>query len=252
MIDVMMTPGELEAVGSLAGAQVVVLDVLRATSTVVSALAAGARGVRLFGSLEEARAGRAAWSASDGPVVLAGESQCLKPADFDLGNSPREMVTEKVGGATVLLATTNGTRAAARARLAGADLLYAGSLLNAGATAERLLEHVDERRTVFLCSGTGGKLALEDVLGAGAILFAMLGRSYRADLPFTDGAWLAYHAYAGVRARVGAALRLGIGGVNVIEAGLEDDIDWCARVDGMGVVAAVDVETLRVTKAEEL
>jgi hypothetical protein len=51
---------------------------------------------------------------------------------------------------------------------------------------------------------------------------------------------------------VGAALRLGIGGVNVIEAGLEDDIDWCARVDGMGVVATVDVETLRVTKAEEL
>ncbi|HVX86085.1 MAG TPA: 2-phosphosulfolactate phosphatase [Phycisphaerae bacterium] len=248
MIDVLMTPGELEGGRSLAGSQVVVLDVLRATSTVVTALGAGAREVRLFGSLEEARAGRAAWDAREGPVVLAGESQCLRPGDFDLGNSPREMVTEKVGGATVLLATTNGTRAAVRARAAGAAVMYAGSLLNAGATAEVLLERVDGIDTVFLCAGTGGKLALEDVLGAGAILFAMLGKSYRADLVFGDGAWLAYHAYAGVRGRLGAALRLGVGGVNVIEAGLEEDIEWCARVDGMGVVAGVDVERLVVRR----
>ncbi len=181
-------------------------------------------------------------------MVLAGEKSCLKPGDFYLGNSPREFLSEKVGGATVLLATTNGTRAAAKARVA--RKMFAGSLLNAGATAEALLAEVDTLHTIFVCAGTDGKLALEDVIGAGAILFALMQTTYRVDLPFTDGAWLAYHAFAGVRTRLGAALRLGAGGLNIIEAGLEEDIDFCARLDAMPLVAAIDPQTLRVTKAE--
>jgi 2-phosphosulfolactate phosphatase len=248
MIDVLLSPADLDraaaAPESLHNAQVVVLDVLRATSTIVTALHAGAREVRLFASLDDARSARSAWNAADGPVLLAGESNALKPEDFDAGNSPREMVTEKVGGATLLLATTNGTRAAVKVR--SVPRLFAAALLNASATAEALLAEVDTRNTLFVCSGTNGKLAVEDVLGAGAILFTMLGTSYRADLPFTDNAWLAYHAFAAVRARLPAALRLGAGGLNVIDAGLEDDIDHAARLDALPIIAAIDPVTLTV------
>ena len=243
MITVSLTPDNLPALNDT---QIVILDVLRATSTVVTALSAGAREVRLFDSLDAARSARKQWSS--GPALLAGESQCLKPPDFDLGNSPRECVTEKVGNATILLATTNGTRAAVRAREAGAQTLHAASLLNATATARALMPQIDARDTLLLCAGTNGQIALEDMIGAGAILFALLQATYRTDLAFTDTAWLAYHTFSAVRTRLPAALRLGQGGINVINAGLEEDIDHCAHLDALPIVAAVDASTLIVRK----
>ncbi len=182
----------------------------------------------------------AQWPRSAGPVVLAGESQCLKPQDFAQGNSPREMLTENIGGATVLLSTTNGTRAAVHAQQAGIETLFAGALLNASATAAALISRMDSHNTILICSGTAGQIAIEDALGAGAILFAMLQTIYRTDLAFTDSAWLAYHAFSAVRERLPAALRLGQGGLNVLGAGLEDDIDWAARRDAMPIVAPIE------------
>jgi 2-phosphosulfolactate phosphatase len=240
MIEVLFHPSEL-AGRDASNAQVVVLDVLRATSTMVAALSNGAREIRLFDTLDSARAAKRAW-AGGGPAALAGESRCLKPDDFDLGNSPREQVTEKVGGAAVLLATTNGTRAAVAARSAGASALFAGSLLNAAATARALMPQLDARDILFLCAGTDGRRSLEDVLGAGAAIFALLQATYRTDLAFTDSAWMAYHAYAAVRTRLAAALRLGQGGINLMGAGLEEDIDFCARVDALDRVVGIDGE----------
>lgn len=247
MIHVALLPDEIE---SLQNTQVVILDVLRATSTIVTALSAGAREIRLFDSLDSARAARQACQ-GQGPVVLAGESRCIKPLDFDLGNSPREQVTEKVGGSTILLATTNGTRAAVVARNAGAKTLYAAALLNSTATAQALIPCLESGDTLLLCAGTNGRCAFEDTLGAGAILFALLQATYRTDLAFTDTAWLAYHAFTAVKGRLPAALRLGQGGINVIEAGLEDDIDHCARLDAISIVAAIEAEgaILRVRKS---
>jgi 2-phosphosulfolactate phosphatase len=244
MITVLFKPTELTDASS---AQVVVLDVLRATTTILASLAAGAREIRLFDSLDAARAARRAWNETS-PVKLAGESKCLKPDDFDLGNSPREHVTERVGNATILLATTNGTRAAVRARDVGAKTIFAAALVNSGATARALLPQIDTRDTILLCSGTDGGTSLEDNLGAGAILFALLQTTYRTDLAFTDSAWLAYHAFAATRQRLPAALRLGQGGLNIIGAGLEDDIDICARVDAIDFAAHIDSQTLRVTR----
>jgi len=247
MIDVLLapTPGPLP---KLDNSQIVVLDVLRATSTITTALNVGARAVYLYDSLDAARAARSAWDpATAGPVLLAGESRCLKPADFDLGNSPREQVTHRVGGATLLLATSNGTRAAVQAQAARA--LFAASLLNASATAAALLPQLDTLDTLFLCAGTQGKLAFEDTLGAGAILFALLQQTYRTDLVFTDNAWLAYHAFTAVRQRLPAALRLGQGGINVIEAGLEDDIDFCARLDALPLAVRIEPSPLRAVRA---
>jgi 2-phosphosulfolactate phosphatase len=245
MLTVHLTPDSLP---DSSNAQFVILDILRATSTIATTLAAGAREVRLFDSLDAAREARTAFPKTAGPVLLAGEKDCLRPPDFDLGNSPREHVTEKVGNATILLATTNGTRAATRAREAGAQQIFAASLLNASATANALVPQLDTTHTILLCAGTNGQIAQEDVIGAGAILFALLQKTYRTDLPFTDTAWLAYHAFAAVRARLPAALKLGQGGINVITAGLEDDIDHCAKLDALPTPIKIDPATLTATR----
>ncbi len=248
MIDVLLTAADLEnAQPLLPESQVVILDILRATSTITTALHNGAREIRLFDSLDAVRAAKPGFPP---PVIAAGEELCLKPTDFDLGNSPREFTTEKIGGAAILLATTNGTRAAVRARTA--KRMFAASLLNATATAKSLADDIDAAgvgHTLLICAGTRGKLALDDTLGAGAILFSLLAHTYRADLPFTDNAWLAYHAFSAVRPRLPAALRLGQGAINIIEAGLEDDIDHCAKIDSMPLTAIIDPATLTVTKA---
>ena len=245
MIDVLLTATDLEnAQPLLPDAQVVILDILRATSTITTALHNGAKEIRLFDSLDAVRTAKAQFAP---PVIAAGEELCLKPADFDLGNSPREFTTEKIGGAAILLATTNGTRAAVRARTA--KHMFAASLLNATATARSLADNIDVGHTLLICAGTRGRLALDDTLGAGAILFSLLNHTYRADLPFTDNAWLAYHAFSAVRPRLPAALRLGQGAINIIEAGLEDDIDHCANIDSMPIIASIDPGTLTVTKA---
>ena len=246
MIQTLFLPHDLPPDASRA--QVVILDVLRATSTIITALSAGAREVRLFDSLDAARAARR--QPLPAPVLLAGEQNCLKPPDFDLGNSPREHLTARVANATILLATTNGTRAAVAARKAGAQTLLAGALLNATATARALIPLLDTRDTLLLCAGTNGQPSLEDILGAGAIVFALLQATYRTDLAFTDAAWTAYHAFAAVRTRLPAALRLGQGGSNVINAGLEDDIDHCARLDALPVAAKIDPETLIVHRLD--
>jgi 2-phosphosulfolactate phosphatase len=237
MIDVIFHPSELPA--NAAGAQIVVLDVLRATSTIVTALAVGAREVRLFDALDAARAAKSAWK-DPAPALLAGEEKCLKPAGFDLGNSPREFTPDKVQNAAILLATTNGTRAAVAAQRAGAHRLFVGSLLNASATAQALLPDLTSRDSLLLCAGTNGAFSQEDALGAGAILFAVLQATYRPDLDFSDRAWLAYHAFTAVRHRLPAALHLGKGGVNVILANLEPDIDHCARLNAVPLVATID------------
>ena len=71
--------------------------------------------------------------------------------------------------------------------------------------------------------------------------------TYRTNLAFTDTSWMAYHAFVAVRSHLPAALRLGQGGINVINAGLEDDIDHCARLDTLPVVATIGLVDQQLT-----
>ena len=239
MIDVVLLPGMLNEL-ILPQSQVVVFDVLRASSTIVTALSNGAREVRLFSDVDAVLHAR---SSVPPPVLSAGERECVIVPGFDLGNSPAEYETHRVGGASVLLSTTNGTRAVVAAQ-AAADI-FIGSLLNAQATAEALQPQLDHLHTLLVLAGTDGQIAQEDVIGAGAVLWHLLGGTYRIDLPYTDTAWMAYHCFASVRERLGAALRLGAGGINLIEGGFEEDIDLCAQLNSRPLAVRVQKHPLR-------
>jgi 2-phosphosulfolactate phosphatase len=213
MIDVALTRAEIRAAPTI-----VVIDALRATSTIVQALAGGYSGVACF-SRHEVALSRARAAADR---VLAGEIGCLAPPGFDLGNSPREVVEAK--GTELALATTNGTGAIVAAAATGANVLI-GALLNVDALVERL-----DGDVLLVCAGTEGRLSIEDLCVAGRIAARLEG-------PRTDAA----HAAEAV-ARNGAARRVfetGGAAARLHASGLGDDIAWCARESEIDIVPAV-------------
>lgn len=160
-LDVVFTPGELGA--SVGQRTVVVIDVLRATSTILEALVNGARDVLPVESVEQAV--RKAQELGREQVILCGERDVERVEGFDLGNSPLEYVPERVRGKTLVLTTTNGTRAILLGA-GGTDCLIA-SFLNATATAERVVRSATD--VLILCAGREGRFSLEDAVCAGVI-----------------------------------------------------------------------------------
>jgi 2-phosphosulfolactate phosphatase len=237
-LDVVLLPRLLEP-HHLARRTVVVFDVLRATTTMAAALAAGVSEIRVFASLHEAS--RAA--AADSSRILCGEEQCLPPAGFDLGNSPGAFRRELHGGRTAYMSTTNGTRAIVAAR--DAATVLTGALVNASAVARAAAAAGAD--VTLLCAGTGGAVALEDLIGAGAVM-ASLGRLVSVELQ-SDPALVARDLYRARGQDLRAALAEAVGGRNVIAAGLAPDIDFAAHVDALDVVGRVDGSTLTVRDA---
>jgi 2-phosphosulfolactate phosphatase len=208
--------------GQLDGRACVVFDVLRATTTMAAALAAGVREIYLFDTLEAAHS---AASAHKGARLLCGEAQCLPPAGFDLGNSPGQF-NESHRDATLFMCTTNGTRALLAARSSAA--LLTGAVVNASAVATELRRI--GRDVTLLCAGTNGNLAMEDVLGAGAVLDAL-----NCDL-VDDAARIALRLFRACRDDLRAVMGETEGGRNVVGAGLEPDITFAARLDAVSFV----------------
>ena len=226
----------------LAGKTVVVLDVLRATTTMIAALAAGVGEIRVFSDLDACLATAAR---GPGPKLLCGERNALKPPGFDLGNSPGSFNPRDHAGLRVYMTTTNGTVAIAAAQSAPQVLI--GALVNAGSVARRLAESSSD--VTLLCSGTNRRPSVEDLLGAGAILDALLHRQpefkCRGDLAVA-AQWL----FRGNRQRLAEILRSGDGGHNVARAKLLPDLEFAAQLDVFDVVGVVRSDPLRVVRAD--
>ena len=162
------------------GAHVAVIDVLRATTTIAVALANGAAGVIAVAEPEDAialgnRLGRER-------VLLCGERESLRIEGFDLDNSPASFSAHVVAGKTLVMTTTNGTRAL-RA-VAAAASVRAAALVNRSAVADALAQ--EDGDVVIVCAGEANGFALEDALGAGALVDALLMQIGTVEL--TDGA----------------------------------------------------------------
>ena len=170
-IDAILSPAELPALArrDLRNAACVVFDVLRATSTIVTALHNGAKAVIPVAEISEALAirqkqpGVLLGGERDGVRIRAGQTG---GGDFDLGNSPREYTPEKVHGKTIVSTTTNGTRALRAC--AGAQTVLAASFLNLTATAQ-FIRQLQPAQILLVCAGTRENVADEDVLAAGAL-----------------------------------------------------------------------------------
>jgi 2-phosphosulfolactate phosphatase len=160
-VRVWMLP-ELLAPEQLAGGVAVVIDVLRASTTIIHALANGAKGVVPCGTVEEARAVAAGFGA--GEALLGGERGGTRIEGFDLDNSPLRYTRDTVAGKTIVFTTTNGTRALRAC--AGAERVLIGAFVNRVALTRVLRE--DGRPVHLVCAGTRGQLTAEDILFAGA------------------------------------------------------------------------------------
>jgi 2-phosphosulfolactate phosphatase len=160
-VDVVGTPDDLRP-ASVSRATVLVIDVLRASTTIVSALANGCAGVVPVVDAEEARRRR---GGIQEPTLIAGERRGEPLAGFDLGNSPLEFTAERVAGRTIVFTTSNGTRALLAAREAPAVAVAA--LVNLGAAAAWALGQ--GRDVLVLCAGERGARSLEDWVCAGLL-----------------------------------------------------------------------------------
>jgi 2-phosphosulfolactate phosphatase len=222
---------------------VVVIDALRASTTIAHALAAGATEVLPCAEVDEARdlaARRGRWA------VLGGERGGVKIDGFDLGNSPREYTPETVGNRTVVFTTSNGTRALQRCRQAKRVLI--GAFVNASAVVSEL---ESEREIRLLCAGSDGKIAREDVLLAGMLTVDL---SSRVDEPYAlnDEAHLAADSWRQASDDVLDGIPLAQvlsdsrGAWNLRRIGLTDDIEAAARIDVLDVVPELNVLSWRI------
>jgi 2-phosphosulfolactate phosphatase len=210
---------------------VVVFDVLRATTTMAAALAKHVEEIHVFGNVQAARKSANEVGMFPKPL-LCGEEKCLMPEGFDLGNSPGGFEAD-LRGRTLFMSTTNGTRAILAAQ--EAQMTLVGALVNASAVAKAAV--ASGLDITLLCAGTNGHVAMEDVLGAGAVIAALkrlTDLQADGDLPL-----MAYRLFETEKNDLRNALRQTQGGRNVIAAGLEEDIDFAASLDRFAKVVGV-------------
>ena len=201
----------------------IVIDVLRATSTICQAFASGYERIVCVGEVEDARA-----LAGD-RVALGGERQNVRPEGFDYGNSPREFAAGDATHTTLVLTTTNGTRLllAAAARC---DEVLVASLLNLDAVV-RTVAASGAAEVAFLCAGVEGRFAIDDTYVAGVLAGAIGGEP--------DDSALAAIRLAGSFSSDEDGIGGGTSAANIRRVGLDDDIPWCAQRSLLAVVPRV-------------
>ena len=231
-IDVYFTPLGLNA-GDLSGRGVVVVDVLRATTSIVTALANGAKAVVPAATSEEAV--RLTANLEKNGYVLAGERKSLKMEGFALGNSPREMTPEAVGGKTIYMSTTNGTPALVAAH--GGEPVLVAAAVNFSAVAERARDVFEERGDlVIVCAGREKQFALEDGYLAGRLVKAV--RKGRRKIALNDAATVALDLPSRF-ANWAAALGASEAARELRAADLGEDVTFSAKADRFTVVPSI-------------
>jgi 2-phosphosulfolactate phosphatase len=230
-IDVALTPSPLSPT-ALHGRVAVVIDVFRATTSIAAALWHGARSV--IPCAEIADAVERATQLVRADIVLAGERHMAPIDGFDLGNSPDGFSAAVVGGRTVVLTTTNGTRALLAAD--AADTVYAGSFANFAVTLDALLSALHDGRDVLLvCAGTDGAPSLEDVTCAGAFVAAL--RDTHPGAVVSDAAQMAEWVSRAFHGDLDGMAQASEHGRRLMEHGFAADVRSCCVLDQYPVLA---------------
>ncbi|PKL86829.1 MAG: 2-phosphosulfolactate phosphatase [Ignavibacteriae bacterium HGW-Ignavibacteriae-1] len=244
IIDAFLTPYFPETENQFENSLVVMIDVLRASTTVCAALNAGAKEVIPSDSLDKAV--RIYNSLSREVRFLGGERNGLMPQGFDAGNSPFEYVPEKVKGRSVILSTTNGTKTFQKAKNAKHKVVAA--FANNAVITEYikiLLSEYDsgDAKLVFLCAGTNGRMSYEDVLCAGIIIHE-ISQIY-TDCTITDTADAARNLYAFNANDMKNFLMKSDHAKILAAKGFEKDIEFCLTMNTLPVIPIVGSNTIR-------
>ena len=225
------------------GGLAIVIDAVRASTTICAALSNGAAGVVPALTAEDARRKavelrlEAAGRGERPRIVLGGERAGVRIEGFDLDNSPFSYTRERVEGTMIVFTTSNGTAGLLHA--AQADRVLVGTLSNLAAVVDAVAD--DARPAHVLCCGTRNDVSLDDCLAAGAFVELLLarGRTPTSD----DGALLCLHAWQNASRSfddLDEAMKSSRGGRNMVNIGLGRDVTECSRVDAYPVVPEFD------------
>jgi len=210
----------------------VVIDVLRATSTIVTALSNGASEVLPVLNLEDAI------EFDKNGYLIGGERGGIKPSGFALGNSPAEYRMDVVMNKRICLTTTNGTKALINARELANDI-YVASFLNLSATVEKLSKY---ENIAIICAGNDGDVSYEDTQLAGCIVEKLHAiRGY--DL--SDSALIAFNLWQNLWQRLGRPQFTGSHARKLIKLGFERDVEYCSSIGVNSIVALYDGKVIR-------
>ena len=237
IINTILSPAQADEL-SFSGKQSVVIDVLRATTTIITAFIHGIRQVTPVASI-------AANSARAGGMILKGGERNMKRIDgFDLGNSPLEYEREVVEGKSLIFQSTNGSKAMVKAKFSTRILLC--SFLNIDAVAKELLasnEDVD-----IICSGNNGGFSLEDSVCAGRLIAEIAAQ--RKDVTVSDSSLAALALHRAFGTDTNRLLNECEHGKLLKENGFSDDLIYCARLNTTDIIPVVKSGTITLLHQE--
>ena len=242
-IDLYLTPHPADEL-AFRDATVVVIDVLRASTSIVTALAHGAREVIPVATVESAV--KLSGSLFGDVILLGGERHGKMIEGFHLGNSPSEYTEERVKGKSIIFSSTNGSQAMARARYARELLVCA--FVNISTVADAIRR--EPRDIMIVCSGSNGLLSMEDAV-CGGMLVAKVMDDAQFDVELSDGAQAARALFKAYGKSVLKMLRASDHGRYLQDIGFGDDLKACAAVDAFPVLPHFDGNVIKLRHEPE-
>jgi 2-phosphosulfolactate phosphatase len=239
-LDLLFLPSEIRN-SDLQEKLVIVIDVLRASSTIVTALSNGAKDIIPVESQEDAT--RLMQEIGRKYVLLCGERGGQKIEGFDLGNSPFEYTNEVIQEKTLIFCSTNGSRAIVKASAAAKVMV--GCFINLGTVLENVLES-KPKEVVLLCSGKEDRFSLEDTVCAG-MMVSRLKERLTESLELSDSAQAGLQVYGQHQKSLLKMLNSSLHGKYLLSLGFQEDLVYCSQVDSIPVVPVL--ETGHLVKA---
>ncbi|MBM2815114.1 MAG: 2-phosphosulfolactate phosphatase [Ignavibacteria bacterium] len=245
-IDAYLTPNFIELEGQFNNNIVVLIDVLRASTTICVALNNGAKDIIIAESIEKA-------SKIYGSLVrevrfLGGERNGIKPNGFDGGNSPLDYTPSAIKGRTIILSTSNGTKLFLKARQAKVRII--GAFVNNKAVLEYIYKFIKESDNVYtpdiaiMCAGTNGRLSYEDTLCAGSYIDELFKFNSHAQL--TDSAHAARDLFNLHSSALTEFLKKSEHAIYLQQSGFASDLELALTFDSYPVVPLITASTVKI------
>lgn len=216
---------------------VVVIDVLRASTTICTAIHNGAASVVPFLEIDEAKK----FSGGDSSILTGGERGGIQIEGFDFGNSPFEYTEERVSGRTIAFTTTNGTKAMNQCKRS--SNVFIGSFCNFSEIARSISKHP---KIDLICAGTNGEITLEDCIFAGMVAEHLSSESV---VNFNDQAEICRKIWTASKSDLQGALKQSTGGRNLIHLKKEADVEFASRIDSIPILPKLNTNTWNIKPA---